>query len=115
MTYLRCVLYLTQKACRGSAKLDSHSDTITSLKAHNHPLSEYTAELYLLKSKCLIAARTSRDRQSKVFKQVVRDDPAATIRSRGHLFRWDILHSPFAILSTVDSLCMFWAPCTPYD
>ena len=49
MTYLRCVLYLTQKACRGSAKLDSHSDTITSLKAHNHPLSEYRAELYLLK------------------------------------------------------------------
>ena len=35
--------YLTQNACRGSAKLDSYSDTITPLKAHNDPLSEYRA------------------------------------------------------------------------
>ena len=85
MTYLRCVKYLTQKACRGSAKLDSYSDTITPLIAHNHPLSEYRAEVYLLKSKCLIAARNSHDRLSKVFKQVVRDDPAATTLSYKNL------------------------------
>ena len=75
MTYLRCVLYQNAKACKGSAKLETHS--IIPLKAHNHPLSEYRAEVFLLKLKCLDAARTLRDRLSQVFKQVVRDNPAA--------------------------------------
>ena len=55
--------------------METHS--IIPLKAHNHPLSEYRAEVFLLKLKCLDAARTLRDRLSQVFKQVVRDNPAA--------------------------------------
>ena len=78
MTYLRCVLYQNAKSCKGSAKLETHSNTIIPLKAHNHPLTEYRAEAFALKSKCLSAARSSSERLSKVFKQVVRDDPAAS-------------------------------------
>ena len=76
-TYLQCVLYQNAKACKGSAKLETHSNIIIPLKAHNHPLSEYRTEVFVLKSKCVSAARSSRDRLSKVFKQVVRGDPAA--------------------------------------
>ena len=77
MTYLRCVLYQNAKACKESAKLETDSNTIIPLKAHKHRLYRYRAKAFALKSRCLSAARSSRDRLSKVFKQVVRDDPAA--------------------------------------
>ena len=77
MIYLLCVLYQNAKACKESAKLETHSNTIIPLKAHNHPLSEFRAQDFLLKSKCLSGARSSRDRLSKVFKQIVRVDPNA--------------------------------------
>ena len=56
-------------------------NTIVPLNPHNHPISHYKADIFDLKSKCISAARSSRDRLSKVFKQVVRDDPAATLVS----------------------------------
>ena len=48
---------------------------------HNHPISHYRADIFDLKLKCLNAAKSSRDRISKVFKQVVHDDPAAAFVS----------------------------------
>ena len=81
ITYLRCVLYKDTNKCKGSAKLKAEFNTIVPLNPHNHPISHYKADIFELKSKCLNAARSSRDRLSKVFKQVVRDDPAAALVS----------------------------------
>ncbi|KAI6654473.1 hypothetical protein LOD99_869 [Oopsacas minuta] len=74
--YLRRVLHQKVK-CKGSAKLNSESNTIYPLKHHNHLVSDYNTEVLVLKSKCVSAARSSRERLSKVFKDVVRDDPSA--------------------------------------
>ena len=70
--YLRCVIHQKVK-CKGSAKLHSESNTFDPLKHHNHLVSE----ILVLESKYVSAARSSRERLSKVFKDVVRNDPSA--------------------------------------
>ena len=81
ITYLWCVLYKDTNKCKGSAKLKIEFNTIVPLNPHNHPISHYRAHIFDLKLKSLIAAKSSRDWLSKVFKQVVRDDLAAALAS----------------------------------
>ena len=81
ITYLRFVLQKDINKCKGSAKLKPEFNTIVPLNPHNHPKSHYKADIFELKSKCLNTARSSLDRLSKVFKKVIRDDPAAALVS----------------------------------
>ena len=61
--------------------LNSESNLIEPLNSHNHPLLDYKPEIFALKSECKRAARSSRDRLSKLFKHVVRNDFAAAFIS----------------------------------
>ena len=79
ITYLRCVLYKDTNKCKGSARLKIEFNTIVPLNPHNHPISHYRAGIFDLKLKCLNPANSSR--LSKVFKQVVREDPPAVLVS----------------------------------
>ena len=79
------VLYQQAKKCNGTAKLNTESNLIEPLNSHNHPLSDYKSEIFTLKSECKRAARSLCDRLSKVFKHVVRNDPAAAFVSYKNL------------------------------
>ena len=81
LTFLRCVLYRKLTRCKGSAKLHAISNIIEPKHPHNHSISEYHTELCEVKAKCKSAARTSRERLSKVFKDTTRNEAAASLLS----------------------------------
>ena len=83
--YLRCVLRQNSNRCRGTAKLNKISNLIESKHAHNHAISLYDSRLYELKAKCKTAAKTSREKLIKVFKDTCRNDQASTLVSYKNL------------------------------
>ena len=81
LTFLRWFLYRKLNRCKGSAKLNAISNIIEPKHHHNHSISEYHTELYEVKAKCKSAARTSRERLSKVFKDTTRNEAVASLLS----------------------------------
>ena len=62
--------------CNSTAKLNHDSNLIGIISWHNHGHSEYNNEIYLVKAKCKVAAKTSRCNLRKVFNDVTRRDQA---------------------------------------
>ena len=77
MLYLRSVLRENSNRCRGTVKLNKISNLIESKHAQNHTILLYDSDLYELKAKYRTAAKTSREKLSKVFKDTCRNDQAS--------------------------------------
>ena len=79
--FMRCVLHRNSTRCHETAIQKEFSNEIEPNHPHNHPTSEYHTDLYELKSKCKLAAKTSQGRLSKVFRECTRSEPAASLLS----------------------------------